>query len=689
MNIPSPRTPRETVVGAVVVAALSCTFVDVAPVAAEKTAPPTHPGLRPVGERYFPVPEGTEPIALPPGGDFETGAEWPAGWTRNRAEVVQAADAPQGKAYARMPASNRSLFRLTLDGAGKPGQPHLLSFWTKSPTKVWAAISFKTDARLRTFGSHYPGLPSTDGKWKRIGYYFRMPATAQGVEYSVYLLRTDQPDEAICFDDVRLRTATHEEMSAAYEAERAKYPPYDVSPRPEDGKNLALSIAKWKGQGVPGKPYLIWAVGSSWTNFQGDGYPLIRMIRERFPDAPPIIYKKHAGSGTPWDFARGWVRQFVIADQPDLVFTYTNGTPEGLEKMIVELRRHTTADIIVPSLHFFQRSKLTEKEIEQGVVDWDAVRAICRKHNVEFVENRRELAAYMKKHDIEPPEMVGDSVHQNAHGRLRIWDNIVRHVADCQQTSYDPAALERRIHPAAPPTDGPERLERQGTWKTQDGRLATSQPGAKLTLRFRGNRVDLLGVRAQGGGRVEVRVDGRPADEVPAFFTNFIKPGRENQRVLKGPGTGDVAPHAVTLGENVVPQAWTITMVSDKGDYVLEGSVTGEDGRGNSLEPFRSDSGQILIDPELWRHTKVDPKTGEPRYANRKGDTFSFDVYRCATAQVSFDGKPGALFHVPLVQNLCPGNHCVEIEVFGDGPVTVDSFYVYQPPGGGQTGSAP
>lgn len=650
-------------------------------VAAEKTGPPTQAGLIPLGDAYFPAPAGTEAIELPPGGDFETGGEWPAGWTRHRAEVVEGADAPQGKAYARMPAANRSLFRLTLDDRGKPGQPHLLSFWVKSPENVWAAISFRTDARLRTFGSHYPGLPSTEGRWKRVGYYFRMPATANGIEYSVYLLHTDRPEAAICFDDVRLRTATHAEMSAAYEAERAKYPPYDVSPRPEDGKNLALSVKKWRGEGIPTKPFLIWAVGSSWTNFQGDGYPLIRMIRERFPDAPPIIYKKHAGSGTPWDFARGWVRQFVIPEQPDLVFTYTNGSPEGLEKMIVDLRRHTTADILVASLHFFQRSKLTQEEIEQGVVDWDAVRAICRKYNVEFVENRRELAAYMKTHDIEPPEMVGDSVHQNAHGRLRIWDNIVRHVADCQQASYAPAALERRVNAAAPPNNGPERLQRHGDWRVEGSRLTTAEAGAKLHLEFRGNRVDLIGNRAVGGGSVKVRVDGQPTDQLPVFFTNFIKPGRNNQRVLKGPGTGDVAPHAVWLGQNVVPQSWTITMISDSGDYELEGTVTGNDGRGNSLKPFTSDSGQILIDPELWRHTKIDPKTGERRYANRKGDTFSFDVYRCAAANVSFDGAAGTTFHVPLAQNLEPGIHTLEIETLDNGPVAIDSFYVFEPPG--------
>ena len=66
----------------------------------------------------------------------------------------------------------------------------------------------------------------------------------------------------------------------------AGLPAYDDSPRAGDGRNLALSVAKWEGHGVPGRPFVIWAIGSSWTNFLGDGYPLIRAIRQRFPDAP-------------------------------------------------------------------------------------------------------------------------------------------------------------------------------------------------------------------------------------------------------------------------------------------------------------------------------------------------------------------------------------------------------------------
>ena len=71
------------------------------------------------------------------------------------------------------------------------------------------------------------------------------------------------------------------------------------------------------------------------------------------PRAPPIVYRKHGGPGTPWEFVQLWIKQFVAAEQPDLIFTYTSGTL-SMASMRSSRRhvRHSTAEIIVPSLHF-------------------------------------------------------------------------------------------------------------------------------------------------------------------------------------------------------------------------------------------------------------------------------------------------------------------------------------------------
>ena len=72
---------------------------------------------------------------------------------------------------------------------------------------------------------------------------------------------------------------------------RAKYPERDLSPRPDDGRNLALSIRKLTQGSAPERPFLIWGIGPSYLNFLGDGTDLACYLRQRFPHAPPIVYR--------------------------------------------------------------------------------------------------------------------------------------------------------------------------------------------------------------------------------------------------------------------------------------------------------------------------------------------------------------------------------------------------------------
>ena len=380
---------------------------------------------------------------------------------------------------------------------------------------------------------------------------------------------------------------------------------------------------------------------------------------------------------------RGWVDQFVAADDPDLILTYTNGSPEGLDALLTTIRRRTTADVIVPSLHFFENSSVSDEDIERGVVDWNEVRTICRKHQVEFVENRRELAGYLRQIKAKPPALLFDAVHQNRHGFIRIWDNIVRHIPRADKSAELPDARERHIVAGLVSTEGksPDKVVVSDGWTREGNRLRTRRKGASLEVRFTGSRIDLLGVAVPEGGTARVRIDGKDASTVPAFATDYILPHPvAGPLVLKGPGPGDVAPHAVALGSGIVPQSWTLLMTSDTGDYRLEGTVTGFDGTGNSTRPFQSRSGQITIDPALWRHNRDSLLRDKVVYGNRAGDKFDFNVVRKAVDDVRFCSDSRRDFYVPLVRNLPAGSHTVEIVASGDGEVIIDGFYIAEPP---------
>ena len=399
----------------------------------------------------------------------------------------------------------------------------------------------------------------------------------------------------------------------------------------------------------PARSLLIWAIGSSYTNMLGDGEAWTTEIPKRFPKAPPIEYRKMVGNACPWLYLRGWARHLVIPDQPDLVLIYTIGNPGDLEKLIVELRSHTTADIIVPSIHWRERDQeLWGKSENAADQDVAAVREVCRKYNVEFVENRRDWGEYLKANHLPVSSLLKDAVHQSDYGAQIINANIMAHLRRPERFSYEPSSRERRIQ-------------------------APRDSAGSFKATFTGTRIDLIGRKTPNGGTFEILIDGRPAEQTNSFLMSYVQPDAKNskERIGTSPTVPrDSSPHGITLGQDVVPQNWSIVMTSDKGDYELTGSRVGADGNGNAFRPFTSNSGQILIEPELWRRAE----------RNRKADRFTFAVRRAVLTDVSFKGTGGDCFVVRLAQVLPNGQHTLEMVPVVAGEAQFEALEIHQPP---------
>ena len=445
---------------------------------------------------------------------------------------------------------------------------------------------------------------------------------------------------------------------------------YEAPARPTDGANMVLTVKKLHDGFDPPRPLVIWAIGSSFTNGLGNGDRLKSLIAERFPNAPEILYRKQAGCSTSYHFCRGWAQHLVISDQPDVVLLYNFGRPDELEKLIVELRRHTTADILVGTLHWCQphKQQWPDPDLTCSHQDISAMRAMCQKYGVELVENRRELTEYMLRNELTPDDMLADSVHETRFAADCTVQNIARHCHVPDKGGYETDSRERRVE------IGSDAVKLQGDWTSAaEGAARTTRAGT-LELDFTGNRVELIGHTVFQGGTAKVFIDGKPADQLPVFYLTYVQPGKENALQPPMPPR-DRAPHRVDLGPDrqIVPQKWTITITSDKGDYQLVGSATGPDGQGNAFEPFTSNSRQISIDPAMWRAAKT----------NRTGDTFTFEVYRPTSGQVGFvipEGQEPGRFRVPLAENLDNGPHRLKMVATGDGPVVIEAFEVFEPP---------
>jgi hypothetical protein len=491
----------------------------------------------------------------------------------------------------------------------------------------------------------------------------------------------------------------------------------DMSPRPGEGKYLAQSVAKLEGRlGLPDKPFVVWAVGSSFTNGLGDGSDLRRLLYERFPNAPEIVYKKQCGSGTQYHHIRGWVNTVVVSEQPDLVLCYANGDPKDLAAMLKDIRKQLTADVIIPSLHFvapelddYGIKSVDDLDKLDTIVDncrtdgnlvgfWSKVRSFCEELEVEFVDSRRELMKWCQANRVMPTDLLIDICHQTTQGALLVNKCIARHFVPGSRADAGSVSREWRVSLAEALAGTEQRIEFMGDWEVRDGSRVTSQTkGACIRATFEGNRVDLIGYKVQDGGRMRVTVDGVAADGFPVYMVSYVQPDPSNTAPSRIAGSYvNHGPHGVSLGSNIVPQSWVIQMVDDCGNYEVVGSVTGHDGVGNNQSMFTSNSGQIIIDPALWRHA-----IEEGEIQDKKGNRWTFEVWRCANGAVDFaldqrtecieatddcDREAAAqdsdassrCFSTPLVQNMVNGLHTIEL-VVEHGPVEVDSLYFFRP----------
>lgn len=418
-------------------------------------------------------------------------------------------------------------------------------------------------------------------------------------------------------------------------------PEYVAKVEPHYGQHLALTLEKLE-TGLD-RPFLIWALGSSYTNMLGDGGFWKEEIPKRFPKIREVEYRKMVGNSCPWQYLRGWARHLVVPDQPDLVIIYTIGDPADLEKLLVELRGQTTADILVPSIHW--RTGDAEdwgKSENSPQQDVSAVREVCAKHGVEFVENRRDWGRYLEENRLPIPSLLKDAVHQSDYGAWIINQNLLAHLRRPEQFRYDPEERERTMEP---------KPEADGSWR----------------FPFSGTRIDLEGRKSPTGATFKVLVD---EGKTKSFKMTYVLPNPGNAKVGKGSVPRDQAPHGIKLGPDPLPQSWTIAMTSDAGDYRVEGSVTGPDGEGNAFQPFTSRSGQIGIDPNLWRRAE----------RNRSGDTFTFEVLPAVAGKVDFRGDEGEAFTVRLGEMLPPGEHVVTLIPETEGEASIDRIRIFQPP---------
>jgi hypothetical protein len=305
-------------------------------------------------------------------------------------------------------------------------------------------------------------------------------------------------------------------------------------------------------------------------------------LRRRFPHADLEIENRAIG---------GFASQLLVkaAEQdlypfyPDLMIFHVYGSHVDYETLIANVRKRTTAEILMATDHSTNPGDLSEETdpAKLSPAQWGSwfnhvfLPNTAKQHGAELADVRGAWKGLLTREKREPQYFLADGVHLNERG------NALMQAILSPYFRYDaalPVASEKwvRTYPIKP-----------SDWKN-----------GRLKFDFTGNRVDVIAGNGQtkAGARVDVLIDSKKPSELPGTI-HFTRPSI---------GHSTWVPAILKVGSNasLVPETWTATVTQVNPDksfrYSVSGSVTGEDGEGQSDADFVSRSGRVKIDKGDW-----------------------------------------------------------------------------------------
>jgi hypothetical protein len=351
----------------------------------------------------------------------------------------------------------------------------------------------------------------------------------------------------------------------------------------------------------------------------------------------------------------------VMPFYPDLLIFHVYGSHVEYENLIREVRRRTTAEVIMQSDHV---TKWPEPKAEgnfwQTQKEWDdkmnyhLLPAIAQKYRCAWHPQRWEWVQYLKDNNLQPKDLLSDAVHLNERGKWLTAELMKRFM----------------VHRPDEPRD-----EWQDMVKTFEVGREIRWDGRTLRLEFEGNRVVALAAAGGKGGLARVLIDGKKPSEFPDCYT-VTRPG----------GTPHVGwPALKRIGREKPPvlEEWTAKLTGfneaqDDFQFSVTGSVTGADGEGRGKEKFVSRSGRVAIEPADWvlaYDRQVSKKPAPAEFTVRwKVEPLFVETYAAPEAK-----DPAREVPTVLVSNLPCGRHTLELVAEGE-PPALKALRVHNPP---------
>jgi hypothetical protein len=378
-------------------------------------------------------------------------------------------------------------------------------------------------------------------------------------------------------------------------------------------------------------------------------------LRKRFPHADLEIANKAIGGFASQRLVK-IAEHDVYAFYPDLVIFHVYGANNTYEEIIHGIRTRTTAEVLMQKDH-------VGAKLPPVVADWDAAKElektdknmwwdhmmnqvfipdIAKKNGCGVADVRTPWLAYLKANQLEPKALLKDDIHLNDHG-CHVMAGIVS---------------QYLVHRPELPDDG---------WKDLVRDVAPKVDGKTLTISAEGNRFDVVAGSTGKPFTATVSIDGKKPSEFPGCYT------------ITRPSPHPWSPLFIMRIDHDKPllvEDWTLTLTSVAADgkswtFAVKGSVTGDDGVGDSTKPFTSTSGRVVIAPDSWfpGGAKID-----------QGYTITWKVAPLFADRIEVKpGEPGKDNLITLAQGLPGGPHTVTITAEKAAGDAVRAIRVYRP----------
>ncbi len=394
-------------------------------------------------------------------------------------------------------------------------------------------------------------------------------------------------------------------------------------------------------------------------------------LQRRFPNTRLVVGNLAIG-GFAAQLLERTVARDVAAFYPDLIVFHVYGDHRAYERIIRTMRSTTAAEIIVQNDHVIQpvepvcdeglhlawtpppgchghvwfRQRSWEQHMSSSVLP-----RLAREYGL-VLEDRRPLwNAYLRRHGLQPQDLLADGLHPNATG----WKLIAKLWV---------TFMERQV----------------AAYRGERSTLVTSLPaptGAAATpIEIDGNRVELI---ANGplDGQVDASVDGRPPQDQDGCW--------QDSRV---DGAVDLPDWPLIRQVNVTPQVhrtdrWTVTITPTTEDprrfaFDLVSARRGPEGSGNGDSDFTSRSGEVKIAAQDWTIPSAYDNHAVVLPAGYKASWQRSFVCR-DTPAINLRGEQVEVRHV-VATGMTNGRHVITLKLTPEARQRVREIRVYRPP---------